>query len=157
MKLPAARGKKRPDRLPPSPGRDWLAARVEARWSLQAMATERGVSPQTVRKWLAAAGLERQPLGSTSIQQRARVDAIATPAWLAERVTVPAVDIAAELGCSDQLVYELMKAAGLDYRPTRRKHRQPVHSGECETCRLLATCKRIEAVAELLPCMLEAA
>jgi hypothetical protein len=157
VKFSPTRSRKRPDRLPPSPGREWLAERVGQQWTLQAMADARGVSPGTVRKWLAAAGIERQPVGSLTHQQRTRIDAIATPEWLAARVTVAAVDLGAELGCSDQIVYDLMRAAGLAYHPVRRQHRAYHREADCPGCQWLATCHEIEAVAERLPCMAEEA
>jgi hypothetical protein len=144
-------------RKKPSPGREWLAARLHL--TLLEMAKEAGTSGAVVRRWLDEEGLTyTAKLNTVNAEQARRVRAIATREWLAERVTVPAVEIAAELACDYGFVYRLMREAGLCYQPVRRMPTRkgvrvnPWDNHDCPTCALRALCHQLEGTLQDLPC-----
>ncbi len=162
-----ARSAPSPRKLPP-PAREWLAARLDQ--TLQEIATAAGTSPNVVSRWLAELGLTRTYRGTPT---QARIMGIIAPggtaaearAWLTERATTPAVEIAAELGASYQVVHPLMEAFGVAYEPVRRprpKGQGSVYerwaAGEewaqrdCPRCPYQAECRRLEPTGRPLRC-----
>jgi AraC-like DNA-binding protein len=156
-----------PRKIPP-PARAWLESRLHL--TLMEIAAEAGTSPTVVSRWLTELGLTRANHGHPI---RERVMRIIAPdgradqarAWLAARATVPVVEIAAELGVSENPIYLLMQEFGVTYLPARRERTRGVGSAherwargeewaqrDCPQCPYQAECRVLQRAGRRVRC-----